>query len=230
MGPQAILTFDEFMLLVYFSISLNNLVDGIVIPEVLYNNVWNLKFKIVIPENCFVFIVLNGNNVQIPTIAREKDYNYKNVTATNDDFRHGIDLQGYLNSVVAIGIHNDFVTLYDKLLKSGITNGDPVKAEVQTLLTQDTGIFLQTVFSMSSEMECQLRKAAMLVSMNHQFDSSNNTINEANNISGGVIKTSAELEEYGTVCWQKSFNMFIAQPPSRLTKEVVTRDATKRSR
>uniref|UniRef100_A0AC34FHI1 Uncharacterized protein n=1 Tax=Panagrolaimus sp. ES5 TaxID=591445 RepID=A0AC34FHI1_9BILA len=189
-----------------------------------YNSVWENVFQTVIPQNCFVFVILNGNNIQIPSITKDPNCKYINQTAVDDTLINGFSFQEYLDAVVAVGYENDFTRIYKEMQKDDDTNGDPVKEDVERLLRQGGGLFFQTVFLMSSEAECQLRKAAMMVSMDSNFDTSSTTIDRAKLITNDVIGNPEELERYGSICWKKSYNMFIAQPPSRLTKEVVQRE------
>uniref|UniRef100_A0A914QQE5 Uncharacterized protein n=1 Tax=Panagrolaimus davidi TaxID=227884 RepID=A0A914QQE5_9BILA len=73
---------------------------------------------------------------------------------------------------------------------------------------------------MSSEKEAILRKAAMLISINKNFQSAD-VIEEAASLSDDVIDHMDKLEEYGAMCLKKSYKCFLAQNPYRLTKDLI---------
>uniref|UniRef100_A0AC35FF21 Uncharacterized protein n=1 Tax=Panagrolaimus sp. PS1159 TaxID=55785 RepID=A0AC35FF21_9BILA len=80
---------------------------------------------------------------------------------------------------------------------------------------------------MSTIEECMLRKAAMLVAINQNY-STEETFNKVKEeITDDVIPDLSGLEEYGAVCWKKAYRMFLAQPPSCLTKDIVCRKKNK---
>uniref|UniRef100_A0A914QY12 Uncharacterized protein n=1 Tax=Panagrolaimus davidi TaxID=227884 RepID=A0A914QY12_9BILA len=79
---------------------------------------------------------------------------------------------------------------------------------------------------MSTIKECMLRKAAMLVAINQSY-STNDTFKKVEEITDDVIPDLAGLQEYGAVCWKKAYRMFLAQPPSCLTKDIVCRKKNK---
>uniref|UniRef100_A0A914YF17 Uncharacterized protein n=1 Tax=Panagrolaimus superbus TaxID=310955 RepID=A0A914YF17_9BILA len=91
---------------------------------------------------------------------------------------------------------------------------------IQDLLKRDTGLFVHVVFTMSSEKEALLRKAAMLTAIDIQYQKDENIDYIASDY-GGVIGDTDEMDIFGTLCWQKAYNMFLAQPPQRLTKTLI---------
>uniref|UniRef100_A0AC35F006 Uncharacterized protein n=1 Tax=Panagrolaimus sp. PS1159 TaxID=55785 RepID=A0AC35F006_9BILA len=90
------------------SIAADNFESGI------YNEVWD-KFKNVVPEHCYVFLILDGKHIPIPKFKRKKQNEYDAMNDHDDVLITNFDMTTYLDSIVGIGIENNTERQYKML-------------------------------------------------------------------------------------------------------------------
>uniref|UniRef100_A0AC34FGR9 Uncharacterized protein n=1 Tax=Panagrolaimus sp. ES5 TaxID=591445 RepID=A0AC34FGR9_9BILA len=139
-------------------------------------------------------------DVPIPIFQKQAREDYISLNDFDDVLTNAFTMENYLNSIVAIGIENNTESLY-LWLKDVSDTTDSVKTQIQNLLNEETGIFVQTTFSMSSKKEAILRKAAMLIAINKDGKYRNgNIMDEVESLCEGVFDDFADLETYGSMC------------------------------
>uniref|UniRef100_A0AC34FCU8 Uncharacterized protein n=1 Tax=Panagrolaimus sp. ES5 TaxID=591445 RepID=A0AC34FCU8_9BILA len=127
-------------------------------------------------------------------------------------------LEAYFDAIVGIGYENDMNRLYSFLKDETPTTTDPLKTKIQELLKDgENGIFVQVIFSISSENECILRKAAMFGAIKH-VSITNAVLQKAQQLSEGAITSKEDFEAFGTSCWFRAHQLFLTEPPSRLRR------------
>uniref|UniRef100_A0AC34FHM4 Uncharacterized protein n=1 Tax=Panagrolaimus sp. ES5 TaxID=591445 RepID=A0AC34FHM4_9BILA len=205
-----------------FSSTLQTVIGDANFVNDVYEKVWG-RFENDVPEQCFVFFIIDGKDVPIPIFRREDNEDYSGVLDHNDVLINNFGIERYLNSIVAIGIENDTERFYAMLKDDD--NSSAINVKFQELLKQDAGLFVQTAFSMSTEKEAILRKAAMLISIDRSFRETLNQddviVDKAKSLCNDGVENMHELLTYGSMCLTRCYRLFLAQQSYRLNKTLI---------